>query len=166
MPIAQQFSPDVVLVSAGFDAVEGHQSPLGGYSVSAKCEYCTSAAMATGPRVSLEHGQRARFKDLFLDCDACVLAGFGQLTQLLMGLAGGRIVMALEGGHDLTAICDASEACVSALLGDPVSETRSEFSARVIHVFMSKALSSCSCWPLPLEEDLQDCVFSTGPESA
>uniref|UniRef100_A0A674P3I1 Histone deacetylase n=1 Tax=Takifugu rubripes TaxID=31033 RepID=A0A674P3I1_TAKRU len=82
MPIAQHFSPDVVLVSAGFDAVEGHQSPLGGYNVSAKC--------------------------------------FGQLTQLLMGLAGGRIVMALEGGHDLTAICDASESCVSALLGDLV----------------------------------------------
>lgn len=41
MPIAQQFSPDVVLVSAGFDAVEGHQSPLGGYNVSAKCEYYT-----------------------------------------------------------------------------------------------------------------------------
>uniref|UniRef100_A0A8C6S989 Histone deacetylase n=1 Tax=Neogobius melanostomus TaxID=47308 RepID=A0A8C6S989_9GOBI len=81
MPIAQQFSPDVVLVSAGFDAVEGHQSPLGGYIVSAKC--------------------------------------FGQLTQLLMGLAGGRVVMALEGGHDLTAICDASESCVAALLGDP-----------------------------------------------
>lgn len=38
MPIAQQFGPDVVLVSAGFDAVEGHQSPLGGYNVSAKCE--------------------------------------------------------------------------------------------------------------------------------
>lgn len=37
-----------------------------------------------------------------------------------MALAGGRVVMALEGGHDLTAICDASEACVSALLGDPV----------------------------------------------
>ncbi|KAL7379433.1 hypothetical protein ABVT39_027475 [Epinephelus coioides] len=83
MPVAQQFSPDVVLVSAGFDAVEGHQSPLGGYNVSAKC--------------------------------------FSQLTQLLMGLAGGRVVMALEGGHDLTAICDASEACVSALLGDPVN---------------------------------------------
>lgn len=39
MPIANEFSPDVVLVSAGFDAVEGHLSPLGGYSVTAKCEY-------------------------------------------------------------------------------------------------------------------------------
>lgn len=52
-----------------------------------------------------------------------MFAGFGQLTQLLMGLAGGRVVMALEGGHDLTAICDASEACVSALLGDLVRQS-------------------------------------------
>ena len=44
-------------------------------------------------------------------------SGFGFLTRQLMGLAGGRVIMALEGGHDLTAICDASEACVSALLG-------------------------------------------------
>ncbi|KAM7074410.1 histone deacetylase 5 isoform 3-T3 [Ciconia maguari] len=79
MPIANEFAPDVVLVSAGFDAVEGHLSPLGGYSVTAKC--------------------------------------FGHLTKQLMMLAGGRVVLALEGGHDLTAICDASEACVSALLG-------------------------------------------------
>ncbi|XP_057570606.1 histone deacetylase 5 isoform X12 [Hippopotamus amphibius kiboko] len=78
MPIAHEFSPDVVLVSAGFDAVEGHLSPLGGYSVTARC--------------------------------------FGHLTRQLMTLAGGRVVLALEGGHDLTAICDASEACVSALL--------------------------------------------------
>uniref|UniRef100_H0VUA3 Histone deacetylase n=1 Tax=Cavia porcellus TaxID=10141 RepID=H0VUA3_CAVPO len=78
MPIAHEFAPDVVLVSAGFDAVEGHLSPLGGYSVTARC--------------------------------------FGHLTRQLMTLAGGRVVLALEGGHDLTAICDASEACVSALL--------------------------------------------------
>lgn len=30
------------------------------------------------------------------------------------------MVLALEGGHDLTAICDASEACVAALLGQEV----------------------------------------------
>lgn len=35
------------------------------------------------------------------------------------------MVLALEGGHDLTAICDASEACVSALLGieEPLPES-------------------------------------------
>ncbi|EHB08744.1 Histone deacetylase 4, partial [Heterocephalus glaber] len=80
MPIANEFAPDMVLVSSGFDAVEGHPTPLGGYNLSARC--------------------------------------FGYLTKQLMGLAGGRIVLALEGGHDLTAICDASEACVSALLGN------------------------------------------------
>ncbi|NXS32269.1 HDAC7 deacetylase, partial [Pomatostomus ruficeps] len=37
MPIAHEFCPDVVLVSAGFDAAEGHPAPLGGYKVSAKC---------------------------------------------------------------------------------------------------------------------------------
>ncbi|XP_070815919.1 histone deacetylase 7-like isoform X2 [Chaetodon trifascialis] len=88
MPIAHEFSPDVVLVSAGFDAVEGHSSSLGGYKVTAKC--------------------------------------FGFLTRQLMSLAGGRVVLALEGGHDLKAICDASEACVSALLGmevEPLSQS-------------------------------------------
>ncbi|ERE73263.1 histone deacetylase 9-like protein [Cricetulus griseus] len=35
-----------------------------------------------------------------------------------MTLAGGRVALALEGGHDLTAICDASEACINALLGN------------------------------------------------
>ncbi|KAM5249572.1 histone deacetylase 7 isoform 3-T3 [Hipposideros larvatus] len=87
MPIAREFSPDLVLVSAGFDAAEGHPAPLGGYRVSARC--------------------------------------FGYMTQQLMSLAGGAVVLALEGGHDLTAICDASEACVAALLGnkvDPLSE--------------------------------------------
>uniref|UniRef100_A0A7N8WYG9 histone deacetylase n=1 Tax=Mastacembelus armatus TaxID=205130 RepID=A0A7N8WYG9_9TELE len=80
MPIANEFAPDMVLVSSGFDAVDGHAPPLGGYKLTAKC--------------------------------------FGYLTRQLMGLAGGRLVLALEGGHDLTAICDASEACVSALLGN------------------------------------------------
>uniref|UniRef100_A0A671XIX5 histone deacetylase n=1 Tax=Sparus aurata TaxID=8175 RepID=A0A671XIX5_SPAAU len=79
MPIANEFAPDIVLVSSGFDAVEGHPPPLGGYTLTSKC--------------------------------------FGYLTKQLMTLAGGRVVLALEGGHDLTAICDASEACVAALLG-------------------------------------------------
>ncbi|XP_074007010.1 histone deacetylase 9 [Numenius arquata] len=87
MPAANEFDPEIVLVSAGFDAVEGHDPPLGGYKVTAKC--------------------------------------FGHLTKQLLKLADGRVVLALEGGHDLTAICDASEACINALLGnelDPLPE--------------------------------------------
>lgn len=88
MPIAHEFSPDLVLVSAGFDAVEGNPDELGGYKVTAKC--------------------------------------FGFLTRQLMSLAGGRVVLVLEGGHALKSLCDASEACVSALLGmevEPLSQS-------------------------------------------
>lgn len=35
--VLQDFDPDIVLVSAGFDAADGHPSPLGGYKVSASC---------------------------------------------------------------------------------------------------------------------------------
>lgn len=37
MPIARDFAPDIVLVSAGFDAAAGHAAPLGGYIVSPAC---------------------------------------------------------------------------------------------------------------------------------
>lgn len=88
MPIAQDFDPEIVLVSAGFDAATGHPSPLGGYQVSAAC--------------------------------------FGFMTRQLMQLAGGKVIMALEGGYDLPAICDASYECVRALLGDESAPIRPE----------------------------------------
>lgn len=37
MPNANKFSPDFILVSAGFDTVEGHLSLLGSYSVTDRC---------------------------------------------------------------------------------------------------------------------------------
>ncbi|XP_059619289.1 histone deacetylase 4 isoform X5 [Phlebotomus argentipes] len=84
MPIAREFSPDIVLVSAGFDAASGHPPPLGGYMVSPAC--------------------------------------FGHLTRELMQLAEGRVILALEGGYDLPAICDSAQECVRALLGDDLSQ--------------------------------------------
>lgn len=83
MPIARYFNPDIVLVSAGFDAASGHPAPLGGYLVSPAC--------------------------------------FGYMTRELMHLANGKVVLALEGGYDLPAICDSAQECVRALLGDPLS---------------------------------------------
>lgn len=83
MPIAREFGPDLVLVSAGFDAAIGHPPPLGGYLVSPAC--------------------------------------FGHLTRELMRLANGKVVLALEGGYDLPAICDSAQECVKALLGDDLA---------------------------------------------
>ena len=37
LPIAREFNPDIILVSAGFNATEGHPPTLGGYSVTPKC---------------------------------------------------------------------------------------------------------------------------------
>lgn len=87
MPIAKEFNPDIVLVSAGFDPAIGHPAPLGGYVVSPAC--------------------------------------FGYLTRELMQLADGKVVLALEGGYDLPAICDSAQECVRALLNDdlaPIAE--------------------------------------------
>uniref|UniRef100_A0A8C9Y805 histone deacetylase n=1 Tax=Sander lucioperca TaxID=283035 RepID=A0A8C9Y805_SANLU len=100
MPIANEFAPDIVLVSSGFDAVEGHPPPLGGYTLTSKC--------------------------------------FGYLTRQLMTLAGGRVVLALEGGHDLTAICDASEACVAALLGQ-------EWKFKYLFALLNQSAVTLSC---------------------
>lgn len=53
-------------------------------------------------------------------------ACFGKMTQQLLGLANGKVVLALEGGYDLAAICDSAQECVRALLGDEPSQLREE----------------------------------------
>ncbi|XP_054286298.1 histone deacetylase 4-like isoform X3 [Macrosteles quadrilineatus] len=88
MPIAKEFNPELVMVSAGFDAATGHPSPLGGYKLSPAC--------------------------------------FGYMTRQLMQLAHGKVVLSLEGGYDLAAICDSAEECVKALLGDDPRPLTSE----------------------------------------
>ena len=39
IPIAKEFEPNIILVSAGFDAAAGHSPALGGYQVTAACKY-------------------------------------------------------------------------------------------------------------------------------
>lgn len=79
LPVAADFSPDLVVVSAGFDSALG--DPLG------ECRLTP--------------------------------AGYHELTRQLMDLAGGRLVLALEGGYNLSSISASMAACVRALLGDP-----------------------------------------------
>ncbi|XP_074658965.1 histone deacetylase 9-like [Tubulanus polymorphus] len=60
-------------------------------------------------------------------------ACFGHMTRQLMTLAGGKVVLALEGGYDLAAICDASEICVQALLGDEIPPLKEDELRRSPH---------------------------------
>lgn len=53
-------------------------------------------------------------------CTHGAFSGYAQLTKQLMDVAGGHVVMALEGGYSLPSLCDAAEACVKALLGETV----------------------------------------------
>ncbi|MEP6992983.1 MAG: histone deacetylase [Acidobacteriota bacterium] len=77
-PIAGEFAPELVLVSAGFDAADG--DPLG--------------SMRLTP------------------------AGYAWMTSRLSRLAGGRVVLALEGGYNLEAISLSAAACLRVLLGE------------------------------------------------
>ena len=80
-PVAERFDPDLVLVSAGFDA---HRlDPLGGMAVS-------------------DEG----FADL------C-----GTMKTLADALAGGRLVLVLEGGYDLQGLATSAHACAEVLAG-------------------------------------------------
>ncbi|XP_056371396.1 histone deacetylase 6 [Oenanthe melanoleuca] len=81
LPVALQFGPELVLVSAGFDA--GRGDPLGGCLVSPQT--------------------------------------FGLMTHLLGALAGGRLVLVLEGGYNLAVTAEGVGQCLGVLLGDPPS---------------------------------------------
>lgn len=49
MPIAREYNPEIVLVSAGFDAAAGHPAPLGGYKVSSEMfGFMTKQLMSLG----------------------------------------------------------------------------------------------------------------------
>ncbi|EFI28108.1 histone deacetylase clr3 [Coprinopsis cinerea okayama7 len=77
MPIAMEFAPDLVIISAGFDAADGDD--LGECHVTPK--------------------------------------GYAHMTHMLAGLAGGKMVVALEGGYNLDAISDSALAVTEILLG-------------------------------------------------
>ena len=85
LPAARRFEPDLVLVSAGFDAARGDL--LGQQLVSPE--------------------------------------GYAAMTARLAGIAGGRLVLALEGGYNLDAIAASAAACLRVLLGEEAP--RSDF---------------------------------------
>ena len=80
MPIAREFDPGLVIISAGFDAAKG--DPLGGCLISPPA--------------------------------------YNHLTSELQSLAGGKVVVALEGGYNLDSISKSMAACGKALLKEEV----------------------------------------------
>ncbi|KAL7098901.1 hypothetical protein ACP275_09G047700 [Erythranthe tilingii] len=125
IPVAKQFNPDMIFISAGFDAAV--DDPLGGCSVTPY--------------------------------------GYSVMLDKLMGFAGGKIVMALEGGYDLNSLAKSAKACVEVLLHDrPVIQSLDvypfESTWRVIQM-VRKELSKY--WPILAAELPEELISQTSP---
>lgn len=44
--------------------------------------------------------------------------GYSHMTHMLSALAGGKVLVALEGGYNVNAIAESAHACVKTLVGD------------------------------------------------
>jgi histone deacetylase 6 len=108
LPIARAFAPDLVLVSAGFDAAEGDL--LGGMGITP--------------------------------------AGYAAMTARLADLAGGKVVLALEGGYNLEAISASAAACLRVLLGEaPPKAASGEPSPLAARILAEVARIQSPFWP-------------------
>ncbi|KAJ8731080.1 hypothetical protein PYW07_004244 [Mythimna separata] len=67
-------------------------------------------------------------------------ACFAHMTRELSQLANGKLVLALEGGYDLPAMCDCAQECVRALLGDRAAAPALSELARPPHPRAQEAL--------------------------
>ncbi|KAL5529145.1 hypothetical protein ACEPAG_5119 [Sanghuangporus baumii] len=84
IPIAAEFAPELVIISAGFDAADGDE--LG-------------------------------------ECHVTP-AGFAHMTHMLQSLAGGKLVVALEGGYNVNSISSSALAVTRVLLGESPPELK------------------------------------------
>ncbi|KOM33099.1 hypothetical protein LR48_Vigan01g265500 [Vigna angularis] len=91
LPIASEFNPDFIIVSAGFDAARG--DPLG--------------------------------------CCDITPSGYAHMTHVLNTLAGGKLLVILEGGYNLRSISSSATAVIKVLLGEsPGCELENSFPSK------------------------------------
>ncbi|XP_049482545.1 polyamine deacetylase HDAC10 isoform X2 [Panthera uncia] len=107
LPVAFEFDPELVLISAGFDSAIGDPEvrawPGRG-----------GLPGARGPGPGAHHAGLC-FQGQMRATPQC----FSHLTQLLQVLAGGRVCAVLEGGYHLESLSQSVCMVVKALLGDP-----------------------------------------------
>ncbi|MHC4100117.1 MAG: histone deacetylase family protein [Planctomycetota bacterium] len=114
-PIADAYRPDLLLVSAGFDA--HRDDPLGGMGVSTE----GFAALC------------------------------GRVRDIADRHAGGRVVLILEGGYDLTALAESVHACVQVLASTapPPPPPRIEPSPAAARIIRDVRQAQQDRWPRP-----------------
>lgn len=115
MPILEQFQPQMILVSSGFDASIGHPHPLGGYELTPTC--------------------------------------FAYMTEQLMSLADGKVVLVLEGGYELNALAECGKLCIKALLNRAIPTFSNEVleaepNAAAVHSLEQVIKVQREFWPM------------------
>ncbi|EGN99896.1 hypothetical protein SERLA73DRAFT_180181 [Serpula lacrymans var. lacrymans S7.3] len=127
MPIAMEFSPDLVIISAGFDAADGDE--LG------ECHVTPT--------------------------------GFAHMTHMLASLAGGRLVVALEGGYNMDASASSAVAVARVILGEAPPELPPQIATEVgtetvyqVAVEQSKYWKSVNPKACEPREDVTENTFS------
>ncbi|KAH0940212.1 hypothetical protein HID58_007673 [Brassica napus] len=140
IPVTKEFNPDLIFLSAGFDAAIG--DPRGGCFVT-------------------PYGYSVMLKKVCVVFSVLIgLAWFfsPELLQYvisqLMEFAQGKIVMALEGGYNLGSVAKSSLACVQVLLEekqiqDSFEEYPYESTCRVIEAVRKRL---CAYWPSLADE--------------
>ncbi|KAI0317227.1 histone deacetylase complex protein [Amylostereum chailletii] len=128
MPIATEFGPELVIISAGFDAADG--DPLGECHVSP--------------------------------------GGYAHMTHMLSGLAGGKLVVALEGGYNVDALSRSALTVGRTLLGEAPPEmgplVASEIGTETVFLVAKeqsrywKSIDVRACEPR--EEGLEEITFT------
>eukprot|EP01116_Phalansterium_solitarium_P018089 TRINITY_DN4659_c0_g1_i1.p1 TRINITY_DN4659_c0_g1~~TRINITY_DN4659_c0_g1_i1.p1 ORF type:complete len:462 (-),score=74.01 TRINITY_DN4659_c0_g1_i1:168-1553(-) len=118
LPVAAEFGPDLVLVSAGFDCIRG--DPLGQMEVTPE--------------------------------------GAGHMMELALRCApNGKVLVALEGGYNLSSISHSSAACIRVLLG----ENAPDYGAFDAHIVVLERTPSTHMRTLQLCNPLLRRVFLT-----
>jgi len=80
------------------------------------------------------------------------ILGYGYLTQMLMKMTNGKLIMVLEGGFELEALCDCTESCIRTLRGE------NNFSKLSDHALTSKA-NRCAVQTIRKVIDFQGMLF-------
>lgn len=100
MPIAMEFAPDLVI---------------------SRCPFPSSQSKKLTTFCAVSAGFDAAAGDDLGECEVTP-TGYAHMTHMLAGLAGGRLVVALEGGYNLDSIRNSALAVTQVLLGEAPPE--------------------------------------------
>ncbi|KHJ40443.1 histone deacetylase family protein [Trichuris suis] len=129
VPIAVEYKPELVFVSAGFDAAVG----------------CPEGNMKLSPQA------------------------FGHLTNMLMPIAGNRLVIALEGGYCIESLSWSVSCVIRALLRDPLfalNDVNVAVTPSVVNMIHLTALALEKHWKCmqAFLRTISSCLAKTGSE--